>query len=374
MARISWPLRALSVVLALSLVPVPTSAQEVQEPQYPTPEEVQAAEDAPLFTSHEILPITLTADFHTIVREDRSDEDSEERPARLEWTNADGSTETQDIQIQTRGNFRLSKKNCDFPPLRLNVKKGDVEGTLFEGQDKLKLVSPCKLGQDYWQQYVLAEYLVYRMFNLFTPYGFRARLARITYVDESGEDDTFTRYAFLLEDDSDLAKRNGCLKWDWPGGQLNPVLLDKNKAILVEFFQYMIGNTDWSGAEMHNMELLRDPDGRPITVPFDFDFSGIVDARYAVPDQSLSIRSVRQREFRGFCPDQMHRLPEDYQQVIDLFQERKAEIYDLWRNQEGLEEDRVKDTLEYLDEFYEILDRPDRVQRDMLDQCLRIGR
>ena len=108
MARISWPLRALSVVLALSFVPVPTSAQEVQEPQYPTPEEVQAAEDAPLFTSHEILPITLTADFHTIVREDRSDEDSEERPARLEWTNADGSTETQDIQIQTRGNFRLS--------------------------------------------------------------------------------------------------------------------------------------------------------------------------------------------------------------------------------------------------------------------------
>jgi hypothetical protein len=70
----------------------------------------------------------------------------------------------------------------------------------------------------------------------------------------------------------------------------------------------------------------------------------------------------------------MHRLPEDYQQVIDLFQERKAEIYDLWRNQEGLEEDRVKDTLEYLDDFYEILDRPDRVQRDMLDHCLRIGR
>jgi hypothetical protein len=70
----------------------------------------------------------------------------------------------------------------------------------------------------------------------------------------------------------------------------------------------------------------------------------------------------------------MNRLPEDYQRVIDLLQEKKEELYDLWRNQEGLDEDRLKDTLEYLDEFYEILDRPDRVQRDILDQCVRIPR
>jgi hypothetical protein len=370
MRRIPRTLLARSVLCTVVLAPLPGVTQETQ---YPTPEEVRAAQAAPLFTSHEILQIILTADFHTIVREDRTDQDSEERAARLEWTNPDGSTGTQEIQIQTRGNFRLSKRNCDFPPLRLNVKKGEVEGTLFQGQDKLKVVSPCKLGQDYWEQYVLSEYLVYRMLNVLTPLGFRARLARVAYVDESGEDETFTRYAFLLEDDSDLAKRNGTIKQDWQGGQLNPVLLDKRQAILVEFFQYMIGNTDWSGAEMHNMELLRDPDGRPITVPFDFDFSGIVDARYAVPDQSLPIRSVRQRHFRGFCPDQMNRMPEDYQAVIDLFQEKKEEIYDLWRNQEGLDSGRLKDTLEYLDEFYEILDRPDRVQRDILDRCVRIG-
>jgi hypothetical protein len=125
---------------------------------------------------------------------------------------------------------------------------------------------------------------------------------------------------------------------------------------------------------MHNMELVRGADGRPSTVPFDFDFSGMVDARYAVPDQSLtSIRSVRQRLFRGFCPDQMNRQPQDYQAVIDLFQEKKEEIYDLWRNQEGLEDDVRKDSLEYLDDFYETLDQSGRVQRDMLDHCIRIG-
>ena len=365
------PLLVVPFLCAAALCPSPGSGQE---PEYPTPEEIRAAEAAPLFNSHDLLLITLTADFHTIRREDRSDEDSEERPAHLQWTNPDGSTATQEIQIQTRGNFRLSSRNCDFPPLRLNVKKGEVKGTLFEGQDKLKVVGVCKLNQDYWEQYVLGEYLVYRMFNALSPLSFRARLAHITYVDESGEDDTFTRYAFLLEDDSDMAKRNGALKWDWQGGQLNPVLQDRNHAILVEFFQYMVGNTDWSGVEMHNMELIRDPNGRPFTVPFDFDFTGIIDTRYAVPDQSLSIRTVRQRVFRGFCPDQMNRQPGEYQAVIDLLQEKKEEIYDLWRNQEGLDPDRLKDTLEYLDDFYEILDRPDRVQRDILDQCVRIGR
>ncbi len=349
-------------------VPGPGRAQEL-----PTPEDIQAAETAPLFATHAVLQMTLTADFHTIRREDRSDEDSEERPAVVEWVDQDGSAGRQEINIRTRGNFRLSKKNREFPPLRLNVKKGEVEGTLFQGQDKIKVVSPWKLGQDYWEQYVLAEYLTYRMLNLLTPLSFRARLARVTYVDGSGEDDSFTRYAFLLEDDSDMATRNGGLKQDWQGGQLNPVLLEHRQAILVEFFQYMIGNTDWSGAEMHNMELVRLPDGRATTVPFDFDFSGIVDARYAVPDQRLSIRSVRQRLFRGFCPDQMNRRPEEYQAIVELFKERKEEIYDLWRNQEGLDQGRLKDTLEYLDELYEILDRPDRVQRDLLGQCLRIG-
>ncbi len=366
--------RVLLLLVLLFTVAAPRALRAAQEqPEYPTPEKVEEAENAPLFSSHELIQLTLTADFRSLSREDRDARvDSEERPAILEWTGSSGITEIQEILIGTRGNFRLSKRNCDFPPLRLNVKKGEVVGTLFEIQDKIKLVSPCKLKQDYWQQYVLSEYLVYRMFNALTPRSFRVRMAQITYVDETGEDETFTRYAFLIEDDSELAKRNGFIKWDWPGGQLNPVLLDKGHAILVEFFQYMIGNTDWSGAEMHNMELLRDPNGRPFPVPFDFDFSGIVDARYAVPDQSLPIRSVRDRHFRGFCPDQVGRQTDQYQAVIDLFKENKAEIYGLWQSMDGLEPDRLKDTTEYLDEFFEILDDPDKVQREILDQCVRI--
>jgi len=369
MPRFMYPAWSFLLLAALGSGPGKAGAQALEAPSQ---EEIQAAESAPLFASHDLLSLTLEADFHTIRREDRSDEDSEERPAVMRWTNPDGSTEAQDIQIQTRGNFRLATRNCDFPPLRINVKKGAVEGTLFEGQDKLKMVVACKLGQEYWQQYVLAEYLVYRMFNLFTPLSFRVRLARVTYVDTSGEDDTFTRYAFLIEDDDAMAARNGGVKMNWDsesGAQFNPALLEARQAILIDVFQFMIGNTDWSGVEMHNMELFHRPPGSYATVPYDFDFSGIIDTRYANPDASLPIRSVRDRLFRGLCPDNLGRPLEIYDEIYQEFRVRKAAIYDLWRTQEGLEEDRVERTLDYLDEFFEILDDPRRTRVYLIEQC-----
>jgi hypothetical protein len=344
-----------------------------QEREAPTPEETQRAESAPLFASHEVLELTLEADFHTIRREDRKDKDSVERPAIMRWRGTDGSTETQEIQIQTRGNFRLLRRNCEFPPLRLNVKKKPAEGTVFEGQDKLKLVVACKLGQDYWEEYVLAEYLAYRMFNLFTPLSFRVRLAKVTYIDTSGEDETFTRYAFLIEDDDIMATRNGGWKIDWDmERQITPVLMERDQAILIEVFQYMIGNTDWSGVQMHNMELLQWPPSTYANIPYDFDFSGIVNARYADPDPSLNLRSVRERLFRGFCPEHVNRQPEDYEAVYEAFRQKKEEIYELWRNQEGLREDRIKNTLNYLDDFFEIMDDPRQIQVRMINQCRRI--
>lgn len=371
MERLMFPC---ALAFLFSTLAGPSNPALAQGKEPPTPEEIQAAEAAPLFSSLETLELTLEADFHTIRREDRSDEDSEERPAIMKWTDPDGSTEVQEIQVQTRGIFRLARRNCDFPPLRLNVKKEPTKGTLFEGQDKLKLVVACKLGQDYWEDYVLAEYLVYRMLNLFTPLSFRARLARVTYVDSSGEDETFTKYAFLIEDDDAMATRNGSVKVDWDIERVfNPVLLKKDQAILIDIFQYMIGNTDWSGVYMHNMELLQTADGTFTTVPFDFDMSGIINARYASPDASLDIRSVRDRLFRGFCPEQIGRTPEQYEAVFDQFRQRKEVLYDLWRNQEGMNPDRIQDTLEYLDDFYETLNDPRRIQVQMMNHCRRIG-
>jgi hypothetical protein len=325
-----------------------------------------------LFSSHDLVDITIEADFASLRKEDRS-RDSDERPAVLRWSTTDGQTGSLDIQIRTRGNFRLQRRNCDFPPLRLNVKKGEAEGTFFENQDKIKVVSPCKMRQDYWEQYVLLEYLTYRTFNVLTDLSFRVRLGRFTYVDTSGEDDTVTKYAFLIEDDTDMAQRNEGRKQDWQGGDLLPNRLGAGHAILVDIFQYMIGNTDWSGVRMHNMELFIGADGTLSTVPFDFDFAGIVDSRYAAPDASLPIRNVRQRFFRGFCPDDVGRTLAQYEAVFELFREKKDEIYLIWNSQEGLGEDELEDSIEYFDEFYEMLDDPGDIESRMMRNCRALG-
>jgi hypothetical protein len=355
------------------LVGASGSPLQAQELEPPSQEEIHEARTAPLFASHEVLSLTLEADFHTLKREDRSVDSEEERPAVLRWANPDGSADSLEIQVRTRGNYRLQRRNCEFPPLRINVKKKSTKGTLFDGQDKLKLVVTCKLGQDYWEQYVLMEYGTYRTLNALTDLSFRVRLAQVTYVDTSEEDEPFTRYAFLIEDDEMMALRNGGKRIEWSAGQLDPRLLEHHHAILVDVFQYMIGNTDWSGVEMHNMELFQTFDDIPSTIPFDFDFSGLVNTRYATPDPSLPIRRVRQRLFRGFCPGDMGRDPEEYEAVYELFREKKEEIYDAWRAIEGLERDRLEETLEYFDDFYETLDDAGRIDSRMLRACRRLG-
>ena len=57
-------------------------------------------------------------------------------------------------------------------------------------------------------------------------------------------------------------------------------------------FEYMIGNTDWSTYALHNMELVRKEDGDHLPIPYDFDFSGLVNTIYANPDPKLGIASV----------------------------------------------------------------------------------
>jgi hypothetical protein len=365
------PIIALALFLALSLAQE-GHAFQTENLTPPTEEEIAEARSAPLFTSREILGIAIEADFSAIMKDDR-DQDAEERPALLKWTDSAGVEKSMEFQIGTRGNFRLRRRNCDFPPLRLNLKKGLTKGTIFETQDKLKLVVTCKLGQDYWEQYVLSEYMAYRILNVLTDFSFRVRLAEVTYTDTSGEEDPTTRIAFIIEDDDVMALRNRGRKVDWIAGQLNPMRLDAQNAILVDVFQYMIGNTDWSGVEMHNMELVQTLEGSTSTIPFDFDFSGLVNARYAVPDGDLPIRSVRDRYYRGFCPESVHRAQEDYDASYAFFVEKREEIYELWRGLEGLDPDRLEDTLEYLDDFYDIITRPQRVQTRMMSTCRRLG-
>jgi hypothetical protein len=213
---------------------------------------------------------------------------------------------TYPITLSPRGITRKMSDICDFPPLRVELTRAAPPASLFEHQQKLKLVTHCQRSPNF-QQKLLLEYSAYRLYNLVTPLSFRARLANIDYLDESGRS-YISRTGFFLEDFSDVAKRNGMSVAHMP--ELIPgSLLDPTGGGRFGVFEYMISNYDWSmragpkGTECcHNARLLR-PDGgsQLIPVPYDFDFSGLVDAPYATPPEGISINSVRQRTYRGYC-------------------------------------------------------------------------
>lgn len=334
-----------------------------QEESLPTPEEWAAraakAEAAPLFASHEPLAVTLRTDISRI-RDERSDEEDVE--GTLSYRGPDGAEVTLAVKVRARGIFRREKRNCNFPPLRIDIPGKEAQGTLFDGQDKLKLVTPCQDGRDQYQQYVLQEYLVYRVYQLLTPVGFRVRLLTITYEDPDGGYETRTRTAFFIEEDEAMASRNRGLVQEFE--QFHPAAMEAEQDALVALFQYMIGNTDFSTAYFHNAVLIRTADNRFLIVPYDFDWSGVVDARYAVPDERLPITDVRQRIFRGFC-----RPDVDDAVLIQRFNEQKDAIRALYEGMSGLDDGVKKKSLEYYEEFYEILNDPRRYDREITRAC-----
>jgi hypothetical protein len=357
-----------TALVALAFAPALASAQE--EFALPTPEEYaeaqEKAENAPLFASHEPIRMTLRTDIDWL-RDERND--SVEVEGTLTFVDLDGSEVVKPVDTRTRGNFRRSKKNCNFPPLRLDFPTGQMEGTVFEGQDKLKLVTPCNDGRDDHQRYIYSEYLAYRILNVLTPISFRVRLVEITYEDTSGDYDTRTKMGFLIEADEEMAARERGTLMEVE--QFHPARAFGEYSVLVAMFNYMIGNTDWSPAFFHNVKLVRTEDGRYLTVPYDFDFAGTVNARYATVAPLLAdqIRRVTQRLYRGFCRDELV-----YEQAVAPFREHRAEIEQLYTDfaalgYEQFDMDRAEDSLEYFEDFWKVVDDPEEFEDEILGEC-----
>ncbi len=328
----------------------------------------------PLFESHDILRLTIAAPFRTIFRE--RGQESEEHPGALSYVDAEGTTVELEVQIRTRGKFRLRRSTCDFPNIRLNFKRGEVENTVFHNQDKLKLVAHCQSGRADYEQQTLLEYLIYRSLNLFTNLSFRVRLAQITYVDTEADDEPLTRYAFFIEDEDLMAARNGWRVLAVPA--IPPQEYEAADLALVEVFQFMIGNTDWDAFNRspddddccHNTIPVGSMTKPVYPVPYDFDWSGAVDARYASPDERFATRSVRDRVYRGICRP-LNEFGGLLESVLQEFRNNRHAIYTLFRSQEGLEQGHVDRTIEYFDEFYEIINDLRKANREIVGRCRR---
>ncbi len=314
---------------------------------------------APLFQDQGVLEFTLSTDFRQLKR-DRGQE-STDRPAEILVA---GSSDPVPLQVRTRGNFRLRRSTCsDMPPIRLNFAASTAEGTVFAEQDKVKLVTHCR-GSDQYERNTLQEYLAYRIYNLLTDISFRVRLARITYVDTSGGDDPETRYAFLIEDEDALAERVDGMILNVP--QAHPTDYEGQPALVMALFQHMIGNTDWSEVGMHNIVLLRTADMKHMAIPYDFDWSGMVNARYAEPNETLGIRTVRDRLFRGFCREDL-----DYEAAFAQVMAIRDDIEALGPEIAAIDEDAWEDAIEYIDDYYDLLESDGRRNATVIRACRR---
>ena len=347
-------MHVLNRTVAIILFSVPATTVSAQVSESPDP----------LFQDQEIIDVRIVAPLATLVRERPTEDDL---PGVFQYTATDSTRVDFDVQIRTRGHFRHN--TCDFPPLWLNFKKSQTNNTLFDKQDKLKLVVHCDDSERY-EQVVLREYLAYRFFNAITDLSFRVRLLRVTYVDSEERRDDQTRFAFLIEHKNRLAERYDMrdLKIERTKlGSIQPDLLN-----LTSVFEFFIGNTDFSpiagspGNECcHNYVLFGNDGDLLIAIPYDFDQSGLVDAPYAVPNENLRIRNVRQRLYRGRCVNNQY-----VADSIGRFRDHRDAIYALVDAQEGLDSRGLKRIVRYIDDFYQIIDEPQDVERQIINKCI----
>jgi len=316
-----------------------------------------------LFESDEVVAVVLSTDFKTLF-DDRGD-DPKQQPALLSYTDEQGGEHSQELKVRLRGNFR--KKHCNFPPIRLNFAKKESEGTLFEGEDKLKLVTHCQDKRSDYEQYVLMEYLAYRMYNELTDKSFRVRLVQVTYEDTEENRKPLTRYGFLIEDDELMALRNNGFYLDDHTGY-HQESTDYSQILMMALFQYMIGNTDWSVPALHNIRLIATEESQlPFAVPYDFDFSGLVNTNYASPSPKLPIKTVRQRLYRGYCRPQ-----EEVVTQVEVFQKKKDQFYALIKDMEPLSRVVRGNAIDYLNDFYKTISTEKRIRRAFDNTCQQL--
>lgn len=309
------------------------------------------------FTDPGIVDITLTTDIGKL-QIPESIEVYQEADIAVRFP--DNTSIIEKMKLHARGKSR--RINCSMPPIMLDFHT-PTSPRLYP-LSRLKLVVGCaNSGVD--EQLLLKEYMVYKIYNLLEEKSFRARLARVTYNDSKGKMKSYTQYAFLLEDVDDMAKRNGCKaskKVAFAVDEADPALMNK-----VDIFEYMIGNTDWSVPANHNIKMIyprNDETAKVLTVPYDFDNSGLVNAYYAIPSDIVGTASVTQRVYRGF-----KRTMPEIQHTLALFREKRESINALINGFDLFKDKTKKDIIDYLDEFYKTIASEKKVRSVFIDNA-----
>lgn len=321
----------------------------------------KAQKDLNLFTNSDILNVTISLDLAAFLKKNSKNE-AFDSDITLYLSPTD-SVYTKAL-VRYRG---LSRYNiCTFPPMQINF-RNPVYSDSFKIK-KIKLVTHCQVASTN-DEYVVREYLVYKLYSALTDTSFRVRLLHVKYLDSKNRKKPFLKYGIFIEPAEMLAKRTNSLVINTPylnQSQIIPYVMDR-----LAIFNYMVTNWDWSIPGEHNVEVIKpmviDTKGLGIAIPYDFDLTGVVNADYAIPPPDLGIENVRQPLFSGIC-----RTREVYREDLRYFMASKARLYSVVDDFPHLNQRDRKDITHFLDQFFDKLDKERNLENvidDFLYRC-----
>ncbi len=310
-----------------------------------------------LFMQDEILDIKLAFDIGTFMKEKPEDEYLD---AKIIIYTGENDSISGKIKVSARGNYR--RRTCDFPPIMLNLEDLKTAYSDLDDLKKVKLVSHCKPTQQY-QDYVLREYLAYKIYNLITDCSFRVRLLNISYYDNTFDSLYTKKIGFILEPVDFLEKRFGVDEIEEI--EIRQEYVEKDLLLKLSVFEYLIANSDWAVPLIHNLKVFGDEESleNVIAVPYDFDYSGWVNTDYSVARKDLGLEKITDRAFFGPCSSE-----EEYRAVLDYYLGLENNIIEMIEDFEYLKGQERNDLIRFVSSFYRLY-RKDKIINIFIEQC-----
>ncbi len=305
-----------------------------------------------LFSSSDVLELSILTDMGQLLK---MSPDTATVPAIIKSKLAGEIVETE-CRLRKRGVARQKPDVCKFPPILVRFDTLN-QSSLFWPSKKLKLVTHCQSGMESYEQYLILEYLVYKMYNLFTSYSFKVRMVHMNYIDIKNPTDTLKKLAFFIEDQNRLTNSLNCTIEE--NEKVHQEWTNRDAMTILSLFQFMIGNVDWAIPGQHNIKLLKPAEQKALfAVPYDFDCTGFINPPYASANEQLGQLSVQQRIFRGYA-----RTDEELEAAFAVFKQKRQSIDSLIMNQVYLKERYKTRALDYIGEFYKIIENPKQVNK-----------
>lgn len=263
--------------------------------------------------------------------------------AKLTLSNTAVEKKKWKVKLEQRG--KLRRDICLYKPQRIKFSKKQLSKRGLVPRRNVKMVMRCQGGKS-GDRLVLREYLVYRLYNILTDKSYQVQLIQATFEDSLKADKTFQTYGFLIEPTKEIGVKNWAAISESQGKTASD--MGEKPYLLMSVFQYMVGNTDWNIEKAHNLKFLKAPaDNLYTPIPYDFDFTGFVNAAYAEPNVALPIDDVTERLFMG-----AYQKEALLKETLQLFHDKKEEMKKLVLDFPYLSEKERKKSWAYLEEFF----------------------